>query len=185
MDILVLTGSPHKHGTSNKLAQQFIAGAEAAGHTVERFDAAFSDVKPCKGCYYCRKHEGKCVHEDDMSPLLSDEGKILKADIIVFATPLYYFGMSAQLKTVLDRFYSLGRKLRDHEQKAVLLATSGDNADWTMKGLVEQFRSVCRWSHWQEAGMILALGCHDMKDLEQTTFPQDAYTLGASLKVEL
>lgn len=181
MNILVFTGSPHKHGTSNKLVQEFIAGAETNGHTVERFDAAFANVKPCKGCYYCRKHDGKCVYDDDMSPLLSDKGKILQADIIVFATPLYYFGMSAQLKTALDRFYSLGRKLRDRKQKAILLATSGDDADWTMKGLVEQFKSVCRWAHWQEGGTILAIGCHDMEDMDKTAFPQDAYDLGASL----
>ena len=181
MQILVLTGSPHKHGTSARLTAEFIAGAKAAGHTVERFDAAFADVKPCKGCYYCRKHKGKCVYQDDMSPLLSEQGKIMAADIIVFATPLYYFGMSAQLKTVLDRFYSLGRSLRQRSQKAILLATSGDDADWTMGGLTEQFQAVCRWAHWQEAGTILALGCHDMEDLEKTDFPAEAYRLGATL----
>ncbi len=181
MKILILTGSPHKKGTSAQLVARFTAGAESAGHTIERFDAAFADVKPCKGCYYCRKHQGQCVYQDDASPLLSDHGKIMAADLLVFATPLYYFGMSAQLKTVLDRFYSLGRSLRQRQQKAILLATSGDDADWTMTGLVEQFKAVCRWAHWQEAGMVLALGCHDMEQLMASNYPEAAYNLGANL----
>lgn len=181
MKILMLLGSPHKRGTSAKLADRFEAGAVAAGHTVERFDAARANVGYCKGCYYCRKHDGDCVQKDDMTPLLGAEGKIAQADMIVFVTPLYYFGMSAQLKSVLDRFYALGRSLRPLKQKTALLATAGDGKDWTMTGLVEQFRAVSRWAEWEEVGMVLALNCHDMEQLDASDYPQEAYDLGNHL----
>lgn len=181
MKILMITGSPRRKGTSNTLAARFEEGALAAGHTVERFDAARAKVGGCKACYYCRKHDGECAQKDDMIPLLGEDGKIMSADLIVFVTPLYYFGMSAQLKAVLDRFYALGRKLRERDQKAILLATAGDDEEWVVGGLAEQFRDVCRWAHWQETGMVLALGCHEVEQLTETSYPDDAYRLGASL----
>lgn len=181
MKILMLTGSPRKHGTTSLLAESFRKGAEAAGHTVERLDTAFMKVSPCTACYACRKNKGKCAKNDDMTPLLGDDGLIMDADVIVFVTPLYYFGMSAQLKIVLDRFYALGRKVREKKQKAILLVASGDGNEEVMTGLTQQFHLLCQWTHWQEAGLVLALGCHEPQDLEETTYLQEAYDLGANL----
>ena len=65
----MITGSPHKDGTSNVLACEFIRGAEEAGHDVYRFDAAFEDVSPCRGCDSCRVHGGKCVYSDSMDKI--------------------------------------------------------------------------------------------------------------------
>lgn len=101
MNILVIESSPHKHGSSNLLAEEFIRGAKERGHQVEIFDAARADLHPCLGCDACGM-SGPCVQKDDMAQLRE---KILASDMAVFVTPLYYFGMSAQLKTVIDRFY--------------------------------------------------------------------------------
>ncbi len=107
MKIVMLLGSPQKHGSSNLLAEQFIKGATEAGCSVSVIDTAHANVRPCTGCVRCG-YSGPCAQKDDMG---SEGGKvhgikaeILGADMVVFVTPLYYYGMSAQLKTVIDRF---------------------------------------------------------------------------------
>ena len=94
MKIVVLEGSPNRHASSNLLAEEFIRGAKEAGHTAEIIDAAHADLHPCTGCVRCG-YEGPCVQKDDMEKF---RGQILDADMMVFVTPLYYYGMSAQLK---------------------------------------------------------------------------------------
>ena len=98
MKIIVLEGSPNQHGSSNMLADNFIRGAEEAGHTVKVIDAAHADIHPCIGCIHCG-YEGPCVQKDDVEKFRQD---ILEADMMVFVTPLYYYGMSAQLKILID-----------------------------------------------------------------------------------
>ena len=102
MKVTVITGSSHKNGTSAMLADKFIEGAKEAGHEVFRFDAAFETVKPCLACEYCSSHNTECVHKDSMEKL---NDKLIDADVVVFATPLYYYTVSAQLKAVMHRFH--------------------------------------------------------------------------------
>ena len=104
MKILVLTGSPRKNGNSATLADNFIKGAEEAGHTVVRFDAAFKKVHPCIACNKCGM-DGPCIFKDDFDFVREN---IVDADAVVFATPMYYFGISAQLKAgLLRKLHSL------------------------------------------------------------------------------
>ena len=91
MKIVVLEGSPNKNGSSNLLADCFRQGAEEAGHMVEVIDAAHANIHPCTGCVRCG-YEGPCIQNDDIDQI---RPKILSADMIVFTTPLYYYGMSA------------------------------------------------------------------------------------------
>jgi len=91
MRIVVLTGSPRKNGNTNYLADQFIKGAKEAGHEVFRFNAATSEVHPCIGCNHCGM-DGPCVYDDDFTNILRPE--IVKADMVVFCSPMYYFGSS-------------------------------------------------------------------------------------------
>ena len=88
MKIVVLEGSPNRHASSNLLAEEFIRGAKEAGHTAEIIDAAHADLHPCTGCVRCG-YEGPCVQKDDMEKF---RGQILDADMMVFVTPLYYYG---------------------------------------------------------------------------------------------
>lgn len=103
MKITVLQGSPHKNGSSNLLSEQFIKGAEENGHEITVLDAAHMNLHPCIGCGKCGMN-GTCVHKDDNSKI---RDSLLTTDMVVFVTPIYYFGMSAQLKTVIDRFLQL------------------------------------------------------------------------------
>lgn len=177
MKVTVITGSPHKKGTSALLAEKFIEGANQAGHEIFRFDAAFERVAPCQGCDYCRRNDS-CFQKDDMANL---NPALLAADVIVFVTPLYYFGMSAQLKAVIDRFYEKNDRLMGGK-KALLLATAYDDKDWTMQALVDHYRTVLRYLQWEDLGTLLAVGCGGRSDIERTDFPERARQLGRNLK---
>ena len=89
MRIVVIESSPHKKGSSNLLAERFMEGARAAGHETAVFDAGHARIAPCLGCGACGMG-GPCVQKDDMGKLREE---IAKADMMVFVTPLYYFGM--------------------------------------------------------------------------------------------
>jgi multimeric flavodoxin WrbA len=181
MKITVLTSSPRRNGTTSLLADEFIRGAGDAGHDVFRFDAAFEDVSPCIACDKCRRGKRRCVYRDAMdklNPELSD------SDAIVFVTPLYYYGMSAQLKTVIDRFYATNDTLRGGEKQAVLLAACEDDAPDAMDALVAHFKAMTSYLRWKNAGMVLAFSCGVRADIERTDYPKQAYELGMSLKGE-
>ena len=106
MKIVVLEGSPNKNGSSNMLAEQFIKGALETGHQVEVIDAARAKIHPCTGCIHCG-YDGPCIQKDEMEQIRES---ILGADMMVFVTPLYYYGMSAQLKILIDRFCAFTEK---------------------------------------------------------------------------
>ena len=173
MKITVITGSPHKEGTSALLADKFIQGAEKSGHDVFRFNAAFEEVHPCTGCDSCGMN-GPCIYKDSMNKLLPE---LLAADLVAFVTPLYYWGMSAQLKTVVDRFYSENSKLQV-KKKAILMATAYDSNDWTMQALTAHYKTLLRYMGWEDVGMVLATGCGVRSDIERSGFPNQAYQLG-------
>lgn len=101
-----------------------------------------------------------------------------QAEIVVFVTPLYYFGMSAQLKSVIDRFYARNAVLRGQEKQTFLLASAFDDNDWTMRDLVGHYRTIVRYMNWHDAGMLLATGCGCRSDVEKTDFLDRAREMG-------
>ena len=104
--VLVVMGSPRRKGNSATLAQNVVAGAEAAGAEVESFYLHGMDIRPCDGCDVCRQDSNRgCVIDDDMQDLYP---KLRLADALVIASPIYYFTISAQTKLFMDRWYALG-----------------------------------------------------------------------------
>lgn len=178
MKIVVLSGSPRKKGTSALLVDEFIAGAQEKGHEVTRFDCAFQKVGPCRGCEYCIAHEGECVQKDDMAEI---RPAILDADMVVFASGVYYYGISAQVKTVMDRFFAFNPQLLGSGKKAALLLTWGDRDETVQVAPVAHFRAVCNYLGWQEVGMVLADNVYARADIEASDYPAKARALGASL----
>ena len=178
MKVTVITGSPHKNGTSALLADKFIEGAKEAGHEVLRFDAAFEDVKPCLACEYCASHDGECVRKDALNTWYE---KLIDSDMVVFVTPLYYYTMSAQIKAVVDRFHANNTKLTENK-KAMLFATSYGTDDWTMEGLEKTYEGILRFLNWTDAGKLFATGCPVREMIEQSDFPTQAYELGKSIQ---
>ena len=173
MKILVLTGSPRKGGNSATLADHFIRGAKEAGHSVERFDAAFKNVHPCVACNSCGM-DGPCVFKDDFEFVRKH---IIDADCVVFATPMYYFGISAQLKTVIDRFYAINGSIHV-PKKAVLLMTYANTAASESVPIKSHYEVLLKYLGWTDAGQVIAPGVWPVGAIVRTNYPEQAYQLG-------
>ncbi len=178
MKIIILEGSPNRKGSSNLLADCFKQGAEEAGHTVEIIDAAHADIHPCTGCIHCG-YEGPCVQKDEMDRI---RPKILEADMPVFATPLYYYGMSAQLKVLIDRFCAFNSSVQRRHMKSALLAAAWNSDDWTFEALESHYKTLVRYLNLTDMGMVLGAGCGTPSMTRHSKFPQQAYNLGNRLQ---
>ena len=177
MKILVLEGSPNKKGSTHLLADCFRQGAQEAGHTVQMLDIAHTNIHPCTGCIHCG-YQGPCVQKDDMETI---RGAILDTDMLVFTTPLYYYGMSAQLKTLVDRFCAFNSSLQSKRMKSALLTVAWNSDDWTFDALVSHYKALVRYLHFQDMGMVLGYGCGTPAMTSHSFFPQEAYQLGKRL----
>lgn len=157
------------------LADRFIEGVKQAGHNAFRFDAAFEQIHPCIACDKCEDGLKPCIYQDGMTRLFP---LLLEADLIALATPLYYFGMSSQIKVTIDRFYSKNAELRGRKRKAVLMATAADSAEHVFRGVVGAYEEMCSYLHWDDCGKVLAYGCGTREHMEGTDYPEQAYNLG-------
>ena len=178
MKIVILAGSPNRKGSSNLLADCFRQGAEEAGHTVEIIDAAHADIHPCTGCIHCG-YEGPCAQKDGMERI---RPAILGADMLVFATPLYYYGMSAQLKTLIDRFCAFNGSIQRSHMKSALLAAAWNDDSWTFEALEAHYKTLVRYLGFEDMGMVLGSGCGTPSMTQHSRYPQQAYQLGNRLK---
>lgn len=103
MNILVLNGSPRQNGNTTKMVTAFCEGAESSNHTVKTVNVCKLNVKGCLACEYCHNRgKGKCIQKDDMQDIYS---LLNDTNMLVLASPIYYHGISGQLKCVIDRFY--------------------------------------------------------------------------------
>lgn len=177
-EIIVLTGSPHKEGTSALMADQFILGAKESGHEIIRFDAGLQKLNPCIGCDNCKSGANKCIYSDAISELYP---KLIKADIVVFITPLYYHGYSAQIKSVIDRFHGIDNYLRGSDKKSILIVTAAYTQNWVFEGIVANYKTTLKYLGWKDIGKLLAYNCYLRTDIENTDYPKQAYELGKNI----
>lgn len=173
-----MEGSPNRNGSSHMLAEEFAKGAREAGHEVVIVSAAHRKINPCIGCISCG-YDGPCVQKDDMEQIRQD---ILSADMMVFVTPLYYYGMSAQLKTLIDRFCAFNGSIQRKHMKSALLAVAWNNDDWTMTALVEHYKTLVRYLNFKEMGVVLGCSCGTPDMTRNSKFPGIAYELGRNLE---
>lgn len=176
MKILVLTGSPRKHGNSNTLADHFIRGAKDSGHEVVRFDAAHKNVHPCTACNSCGMN-GPCVFDDDFSFVREH---IINADLVTFVTPMYYFGISSQLKAVIDRFYAINGSIHVKKQ-AVLLMTYANDSKKDESPILSHYDTLLNYLGWEDAGRIVVPGVWLEGSINRTPFLEHEYRLGRGL----
>ena len=177
MKIVVLFGSPNRKGSTNILVEEFRRGAEEGGHSVEVIDVCHADIHPCIGCVTCG-YEGPCVQKDDIEVIRQ---KLLSSDMIVFATPLYYYGMSAQLKTVVDRFCAYNSSLNSRNLKSALLTVAWNADDWTFEALEAHYKTLVRYINFEDKGMVLGYGCGSPAITQRSQYPKEAYELGRSI----
>ena len=178
MKIILLEGSPNRHGSSNMLAEHFKRGAEETGHSVEIIDTAHADIHPCTGYIRCG-YEGPCVQKDDVENIRK---KILDADMLVFVTPLYYYGMSAQLKTMIDRFCAFNSSIQRKHMKSALLTAAWNSDDWTFEALEAHYQTLVRYLNLRDMGAVWGRGCGSPSMTKHSRYPQQAYELGRNLK---
>jgi multimeric flavodoxin WrbA len=177
MKVIVLMGSPNKKGSTNVLVESFVRGASEAGHRCEVVDVCHADIHPCMGCVACG-YEGPCVQKDDVEAI---KAKLLAADMVVFATPLYYYGMSAQLKTMVDRFCAFNSSLNRRHLKSALLTVAWNADNWTFDALEAHYRTLVRYLNFDDQGMVLGYGCGTPDMTRRSGYPDEAFRLGRQL----
>ena len=177
MKIVILMASPNPDGSTAILTSQFKKGAVENGHQVEVIDVCDLQIHPCTGCVACG-YEGDCVQQDDNAVIRE---KLLSCDMVVFATPLYYYGMSAQLKAVVDRFCAYNSSLNRRHLKSALLTVAWNADDWTFEALEAHYKTLVRYIHFEDMGMVLGYGCGSPSMTKASRYPEMAYRLGKSL----
>ncbi|MBM6686321.1 flavodoxin family protein [Faecalicatena contorta] len=177
MKIVILQGSPNKKGSTNILTEEFTRGAKEAGHEVRRFDLTDLTIHPCTGCVACG-YEGPCVQKDDNQKV---RAAILEVDMVVFATPLYYYGMSAQLKIVVDRFCAYNSSITRKHMKSALLTVAWNSDGWTFDALGSHYQTLVRYLDFEDCGMVLDRGCGSPSMTKHSPYPKMAYELGRGL----
>lgn len=155
-NILVIIGSGLEIGNTATLANAFIKGASEAGHTVHRVFLGDKRISGCKGCGFCQKNNNTCMIKDDMQEIYS---LFSKSDVIVFASPLYFWSISAQIKTVIDRLYALSKEDKYPSKETMLLMSAGDTGFYVFEQAISFYRVFTNALGWKNQGMVLAEGC--------------------------
>jgi len=175
--VLIISASPRRHGNSDILCDQFMQGAQESGHEVEKVFLRDKKIKYCTGCYICEKTKGICAYKDDMPELLQ---KMIDADVLVLSTPVYFYCMNAQLKTVIDRTVARYTEIRDKD--AYLIATAGEDGMKAMEGTITSFRGFLDClENVKEAGLILGHKVHQLGEITENPAMQQAYEAGQNI----
>lgn len=151
MKILVLNGSPRLNGNTRTALNEIIAGIKAnvAGADLELIDVTEQSLSGCTNCDACKSNGGICITPDDSAEIIQ---KIVDADVVVFGTPVYFWGITAQLKMVIDKLYSKDDQIREQappKKKIGLVAIGGADLTDREYGLIsEQFGCICDYLGW-------------------------------------
>ena len=177
MNILILSGSPRKGGNTDMLVEAFVKGASLKHH-VEVVSVHDYKVSPCMGCNACFRHEDYvCYQEDDMTVIYR---KMAVADMLVIASPVYFYGLSAQLKAVIDRCHN---PVRDtfHIRKMALLLVGAASLPELFDSILTQYRLCLGFFKLEDAGHVLVRGVKDKGDIKNSDALQEAYQLGLNI----
>ncbi|CDD35642.1 putative uncharacterized protein [Roseburia sp. CAG:309] len=176
-NIVVLMGSVRKGGNTDLLVQAFAEGAEK-NNTVEIIFAADYKVNPCIGCNTCFEREGnRCFQEDDMQEIYE---KLKVADVLAIASPVYFYGVSAQLKAIIDRMHTPMRN-EFRIKKLALILVGAATLPELFDSIKVQYQLVLNYFKLEDAGMVLVRGAKDKGDVKNTEGLEEAYQLGLSI----
>ena len=175
-NITVLIGSPRRQGNTALLAEAFARGAGRDSH-VELLHVADYSISPCLGCNACYSSEGHaCVQKDDMTSICQ---KLMCTDTLIIASPVYFYGISAHLKTLIDRLHTPLRNEFRIKRLGLILVGAATLPD-LFDPIVMQYRMVCRFFGLKDIGMVLVHSAKDAGDVLSGDGLQRAYDLGAS-----
>lgn len=189
-NILIIMGGGRPKGNTAQLIASFQKGAGEAGHHVETVSLIKNEIKGCLGCNACR-YGKPCIQKDGFNGLVP---KIMAADCIVFASPLYFWTLSARIKAFIERFYCiaeedsnppLGRYEKYPVKDCALLMTSADNFFWTFEQAVSYYQfAMVNYIGFCDKGMVLAGGCGDTNgkaQIDKTDYLTQAYAFGKAI----
>lgn len=164
--ILIIKGSPRENGNSNKMADAFAKAAKEKGFEVEAFDAAKATFNGCHACGACYKTGNACSFDDDFNIVAP---KILEADGIVFAMPVYWYSIPSQIKGVIDKLYSFVIGGKNVAGKNCALISCCEEKDIAVfDGVRKPFELTAKYLKWNVAGEVLASGVVNIGDVEKT-----------------
>ena len=172
--VLVLSASFRKHGNSDLLCDEFIKGAKEAGNEVEKIYLNDKHINFCKGCGVCNSTH-KCIQQDDMSEILD---KMVNADVIVMATPIYFYAMNGQMKTLIDRTVPRYTEISNKDFYFILAAADDNKAN--LKRAIEGFRGFTQdcLNGTKEKGIIYGTGAWKMGEIKGSPAMEEAYNMG-------
>lgn len=174
-NVVVISTSLRTGSNSEILADKFIEGAVSAGNSVEKISLAGKNIAFCRGCLACQKL-GKCIIDDDVNKIMK---KVLVADVVVWATPIYYYEMSGQMKTLIDRMnamYPLDYKFRD----IYLLTTAAeDDAQTPKRAEIGLTGWIDCYPKCKMAGTLFCGGVNNSEEIKGNAKLNDAFNMGA------
>ena len=189
-NILIIKGGGRPNGNTAQLIDSFTKGAEEVGHTIEIISLIKNEVNGCLGCNACR-YGKPCVQRDSFNELIP---KIKASDCLVFASPLYFWTVSARIKAFIERFYCiaeedpnppLGRYEKYPIKDCALLMTSADDFFWTYEQAISYYQfTLVNYIGFRDKGMLLAGGCGDTNgqpQISKTQYLERAYQFGKNI----
>lgn len=172
--VLILSGSPRKGGNSDLLCDEFMKGALESGNQVEKIFLRSKKVAPCNACYFCKQSGGQCAIKDDMAEILD---KMQAAEVIVMASPVYFYSIDAQMKAVIDR--SVARWTNIPNKEFYYIMTAAEASASVMDCTLECFRGFAACLHGaQEKGVIYGKGVYEAGAMKGMPAMKEAYEMG-------
>lgn len=176
-NVLIISASPRKGGNSDTLCDEFMKGAIETGNQVDKIRLAELDIAYCSACYAC-KTKGHCVKQDDMEQVIA---KMRNADVIVLATPVYFYTMCAQMKTMIDRTLGGAQQTGLESKEFYLIATAADGKA-AMERTVDGLRGYLECLPGaKEMGVIYGAGAWQLGDILKNPAMQEAYQMGKNI----
>ena len=171
--VLILSGSPRKGGNSDLLCDEFMRGAMDAGHKVEKIRVQEKNISGCLGCCACQNTK-VCVIKDDMTEIMK---KMIDCDVMVLASPVYFYSVSSQLKAVIDRSFSRGTEVKNKEMYYIMTAAEVEKeATDTTLACFRGYAACVEGA--TEKGVIYGTGVYQAGEIKGTKHMQYAYEMG-------
>ena len=171
--VLIISSSPRKNGNSQLLCEKFKEGAESQGNEVCLIRLAEKNIGFCHACDACMKNGGICVLQDDMREILE---KYKEADVLVLSTPVYFYGISAQMKTFIDRTYPIWQHLGKKE--VYYIVSGGLHREIIERSLGDLDGFVEHLEEYEIKGKLYAENVMEAGKVAKTALPEKAYVMG-------
>lgn len=176
--VLILEGSPRINGNSSLLCGEFEKGANDAGCETEKIHITRKKIAGCLGCDACKRNGGVCIQKDDMSEIRE---KMINADVIVLASPIYFYSMTSQMKSLIDRTYAFFNELSGKTFYFIITCAAPD-VSFT-KTMIDSLRGfTCCIPNSNEGGIISGIGSSAAGDVKQSDAMEKAYQIGKSIQ---